>query len=130
MTIIFQFKKITTFVQLILRNNKNIFSVINLIFFLGSFFLCAYIGLSKSTLLSDKYHHEVKLASHNKQDISDINYLLVEENENENEDSFELVGFILPFFISDFEINFFILFFLNLVASIIMKQIFFVSNLF
>lgn len=89
-----------------MRNNKNIFSVINLIFFLGSFFLCAYIGLSKSTLLSDKYYHEVKLASHNKQDISDINYLLVEENENENEDSFELVGFILPFFISDFEINF------------------------
>ena len=88
-----------------MKNNKNILSVINLIFFLGSFFLCAYIGLSKSTLISE-YHNEVKLASHKKQDISDINYLLVEENENENEDSFELVGFILPFFISDFEINF------------------------
>lgn len=89
-----------------MKNKKNILSAINLIFFLGSFFLCAYIGFLKPTLLTDKYHTEVKLASNNKQDISDINYLLVEENENENEDSFELVGFIIPFFISDFEINF------------------------
>ncbi len=75
--------------------------------------MCAYIGFSKSTLLTDKYHNEVKLATHNKQDISDINYLLVEENENENEDSFELVGFILPFFISDFEIDFLHFFSIN-----------------
>ena len=94
-----------------MKNKKNILSAINLIFFLGSFFLCAYIEFSKSTLLTDKYHNEVKLTTDNKQDISDINYLLVEENENE--DSFELVGFILPFFISDFEIDFLHFFSIN-----------------
>lgn len=89
-----------------MKNKRNILSLFNLLFFLGSFVMISITSFSNSSKNPDSFHLKHHLSS--KKYFSDnSSQILSEENidENETENDHELQTFILPFFISCFSLN-------------------------
>jgi hypothetical protein len=85
-----------------LRHKKNI-CLLNLFLFLGSFILFSANSLTAKTdnTPADLFHHQ--FVSHQVQVIDGSLQQLLEENETEND--FELLAFILPFYFSYYQVR-------------------------
>jgi hypothetical protein len=89
-----------------LKNLKNKLCFLNLVLFLASFGLLSFSGYS-SINNSGPVDHQHLLVSSAHNDVSGNTPQISEKNETENDDTFEVQAFDLPFLISNIQIEFF-----------------------
>ncbi len=96
---------------LILKTNKKIFSLFNLILFIGSFFFTSLTGFASTLNSQNPNHSQKQIVSKQGTENGGCSQLLFEKNEteteNENESGTQVQAFLLPFFVSysQFEIS-------------------------